>query len=93
MVVVRGLNMFPTMVAAVINSFATLSGEYLIRLDKAPPYDRLPVAVEMAKGVVAAPGLADMLAVEIKAWLWGPRWRLRWCSTAACRAPRARRNA
>ena len=69
MVVVRRLNMFPTMVAAVINGFATLSGEYLIRLEKAPPYDRLPVAAELAKGVVPNPGLADTLAVEIKARL------------------------
>ena len=48
MVVVRGLNMFPTMVAAVVTSFAELSGDYRIMLDTPPPYDHLPVHVELA---------------------------------------------
>lgn len=48
MVVVRGLNMFPTMVAAVITSFAELSGDYRIMLDAPPPYDFLPVHAELA---------------------------------------------
>ena len=47
MIVVRGLNIFPTMIAAVINEFAELSGEYRITLDREPPYDFLPVAVEL----------------------------------------------
>ncbi len=50
MVVIRGLNLFPTMVAAVINKFQELSGEYRIVLDQPPPYDFLPVQVELAKG-------------------------------------------
>ncbi len=50
MVVIRGLNLFPTMVAAVINTFQELSGEYRIVLDQPPPYDFLPVQVELAKG-------------------------------------------
>ncbi len=38
MVVVRGLNMFPTMVAAVVTSFKEMSGDYRIVLI-APAYD------------------------------------------------------
>ena len=53
MVVVRGLNLFPTMVAAVINEFSALSGDYRITLDQPPPYDALPVSVELAKGQTA----------------------------------------
>lgn len=48
MVVVRGLNMFPTMVAAVVTSFDELSGDYRIMLDAPPPYDVLPVHVDLA---------------------------------------------
>ncbi|WP_235857750.1 phenylacetate--CoA ligase family protein [Marimonas lutisalis] len=48
MVVVRGLNMFPTMVAAVVTGFDELSGDYRIMLDTPPPYDVLPVHVELA---------------------------------------------
>ena len=51
MVVVRGLNMFPTMVAAVVTSFEELSGDYRIVLDAPPPYDELPVEVELAEGI------------------------------------------
>lgn len=50
MVVVRGLNMFPTMVAAVVTGFDELSGDYRIVLETPPPYDVLPVHVEMAAG-------------------------------------------
>ena len=49
MVVVRGLNMFPTMVAAVVTSFDELSGDYRIVLDTKPPYDTLPVQAELAR--------------------------------------------
>ncbi len=62
MVVVRGLNVFPSMVAAVINSFAELSGNYRIPLDTRPPYDYLPLAVELVTDSVAHDGLA--LAIE-----------------------------
>lgn len=50
MVVVRGLNMFPTMVAAVITGFPELSGDYRIVLDSPPPYHVLPVQAELAGG-------------------------------------------
>ncbi len=48
MVVVRGLNVFPTMVAAVINGIDGLGGDYRIALPGPPPYDRLPLVVERA---------------------------------------------
>ncbi|SOC22596.1 phenylacetate--CoA ligase family protein [Stappia indica] len=69
MVVVRGLNMFPTMVAAVLNSFAELSGEYRIRLASPPPYDTLPVEAELAQGAPESGELAARVAAEIKARL------------------------
>jgi phenylacetate-CoA ligase len=49
MVVVRGINVFPTQIAAVLNSFAGLSGEYRITLDGRGPYDALPVEAELAE--------------------------------------------
>jgi phenylacetate-CoA ligase len=51
MVVVRGINVFPTQVAAVLNCDDTLSGEYRIVLDGAGPYDALPVEAELAETV------------------------------------------
>ncbi len=48
MVVVRGINAFPTQVAAVINQFPELSGEYRIVLDGPDPYDMLPVEAEVS---------------------------------------------
>ncbi len=69
MVVVRGLNLFPTMVAAVINGFDELSGDYRIVLDQKPPYDTLPVRVECAKGQTAGPGLGETIADAIKSKL------------------------
>lgn len=58
MIVVRGLNIFPAMVAGVLNRFDELSGEYRIVLDSAPPHDVLPVEAELTPGVVADEGLA-----------------------------------
>ena len=48
MVVVRGINVFPTQVAAVITPIKALSGEYRIVLNSKPPYDRLEIEVEQA---------------------------------------------
>ena len=48
MVVVRGLNLFPTMVATLVNNHTMLSGDYRIVLDHAPPYSHLPIQVELA---------------------------------------------
>ena len=66
MVVVRGINAFPTQVAAVINQFAELSGEYCIVLDGPGPYDVLPVEAETAEGVGASDALAAALETRIK---------------------------
>jgi phenylacetate-CoA ligase len=49
MVVVRGINVFPTQVAAIINPMSALSGEYRIVLNSKPPYDRLELEVELAR--------------------------------------------
>ncbi|MFP6731656.1 MAG: phenylacetate--CoA ligase family protein [Alphaproteobacteria bacterium] len=69
MVVVRGLNLFPTMVAAVINEFAELSGDYRIILDEGPPYDVLPLQVELAKGQSVSDGLGPEIEAAIKSKL------------------------
>jgi phenylacetate-CoA ligase len=66
MVVVRGLNMFPTMVAAVVTSFEELSGEYRIVLDAPPPYDVLPVEVELAEGIQGVDALSLRLERRFK---------------------------
>src|SRR5262249_57146728 len=42
MVVVRGINVFPAQVAAVITGIDALSGEYRILLEGAGPSDTLP---------------------------------------------------
>lgn len=67
MVTVRGLNVFPASVAAVVNGFAGLSGEYRIVLETPPPHDVLPVEVELAPGAQADDdGLAAALERKIK---------------------------
>jgi phenylacetate-CoA ligase len=66
MVVVRGLNLFPTMVAAVISGFDALSGNYRIVLDTPPPFDVLPVEVELAAGASGGEGLGQAVEQAIK---------------------------
>lgn len=66
MVVVRGLNLFPTMVAAIVNADPQLSGEYRVILDGPPPYDHLPLHVERAGGSVDDPGIGPALEAAIK---------------------------
>jgi phenylacetate-CoA ligase len=66
MVVVRGLNVFPVMVAALVNAETALSGEYRIVLNGSGPYDALPLEVELAEGVANDPLIADRLARAIK---------------------------
>lgn len=65
MVVVRGINVFPTMVAAAVGKFAELSGEYRITLAGPGPYHTLPLEVELARDATDS-DLADRLAGEIK---------------------------
>ncbi len=66
MVVVRGLNMFPTMIASVLTQFAELSGDYRIVLETKPPYDVLPVHVELATGQPGAGDLGERIAARLK---------------------------
>lgn len=66
MVVVRGLNVFPTAIAAVVNRFDALSGNYRIVLDTPPPHDALPLSVELAPNAHPETGLAAELEAEIK---------------------------
>jgi phenylacetate-CoA ligase len=66
MVVVRGVNVFPSMVAAVVNGFAELSGNYRIVLENKPPYDLLPISVELTAAVNNQQGLADRIEKAIK---------------------------
>ena len=66
MVVVRGLNLFPTMVAAVINEMAELSGDYRVVLDQPPPFNQLPVQVELAQGYVISDELSAKVAARLK---------------------------
>jgi phenylacetate-CoA ligase len=63
---VRGINVFPTQIAAVLNSFAELSGEYRIMLDGRGPYDVLPVEVELAEDHTKSEGLAEAIERRIK---------------------------
>jgi phenylacetate-CoA ligase len=70
MVVVRGLNMFPAMVQGIVNQFPALSGEYRIMLDAPPPYDALPLQVELASAD-AQSGLAAAVEAAIKKQLGG----------------------
>ncbi len=65
MVVVRGINVFPTSVAAVINRLDSLSGEYRIVLEGRGPYHTLPLEVE-SRGLNASPELARDVAAAIK---------------------------
>ena len=66
MVVIRGLNMFPSMVAKVLTGFEELSGDYRIVLETKPPYDFLSVHVELAKGHADIGDLADRVAHALK---------------------------
>ncbi|MBM3540776.1 MAG: phenylacetate--CoA ligase [Alphaproteobacteria bacterium] len=66
MVVVRGLNVFPTAVVAVAHLFKELSGEFRIVLPGPGPYDALPLEVELAEGRTASPALADAVAQAVK---------------------------
>ena len=66
MVVVRGINAFPTMIAEAINQFAECSGEYRIVLNHAPPYDFLPIDVELAKPNEDHAGFEKVLEDNIK---------------------------
>ncbi|MCZ7573332.1 MAG: AMP-binding protein [Ardenticatenaceae bacterium] len=66
---VRGVNVFPTAIAAVLAELApAVSGEFQIVLDHAPPYDFLPLRVESAAEVPAGalPALAEQIASTLR---------------------------
>lgn len=69
MVVIRGVNAFPSAVAAAVNAEPALNGEYRIRLTHRPPYDRLPLEVELANGEQASTELARAIANRLGATL------------------------
>ena len=58
--------MFPTMVATVIGGFAELTGDYRIVLDGPPPYDALPVQVELAKNITGSTVLSERVEEKFK---------------------------
>jgi phenylacetate-CoA ligase len=66
MVIVRGVNVFPGAVAAVLNRFPALSGEFRIHLETPPPFDRLPVQAEMVSGRSPDPDLAQNIAAALR---------------------------
>jgi len=66
MIVVRGINVFPVMVASVLNAHDALSGNYRIRLTRPPPYDVLPVEAELAATAEEPTGLAAGVEADIK---------------------------
>ncbi|MFT5658450.1 MAG: phenylacetate-CoA ligase [Gammaproteobacteria bacterium] len=66
MMVVRGINVFPTMVAETINQFEQLSTEYRIVLDNKPPYDFLPIEVELQAGFDDSKDLRLAIENQIK---------------------------
>ncbi len=53
-------------VAAVLNRFTELSGEYRIVLAGPGPYDRRPLAAELAPGVAPSDALAAAVVGAIK---------------------------
>jgi phenylacetate-CoA ligase len=75
MIVVRGLNLFPAMIAGVLHRFAELSGLWRVVLDKPPPYDYLPIEAELAQSVGKPEDLAATIETEIKVQL-GARARV-----------------
>ena len=66
MIVVRGINVFPTMLTGIVNAEDRLSGEYQIELSQPPPYDHLAIKVELAQGLENQPALATRLERLIK---------------------------
>lgn len=75
MVVVRGINLFPAMISGVLHRYEILSGLWRTVLETPPPYDALPLEVELGHPVDAPAELAERLENEIKARL-GARARV-----------------
>lgn len=58
MIIVRGVNIFPGSLIEIINRFPELSGQFQILLSGPPPYDRLPVHVELENSAQSEERLA-----------------------------------
>jgi phenylacetate-CoA ligase len=68
MLIVRGVNVFPSAVREVVSSFGQASGHVLVRpktagVKQEPP---LPVSVELARGVAPDPALADTIRDRLR---------------------------
>ena len=71
MLIVRGVNVFPSALREVVGSFATVSGHIVVRpqspgVKQDPP---LPVDVELAHGAAGDPLLAEAIGEKIRAVL------------------------
>lgn len=75
MVVVRGINLFPAMISGVLHRYPILSGLWRTVLDAPPPYDHLPIEVELGHPVDSQAELAERIESEIKTRL-GARARV-----------------
>jgi phenylacetate-CoA ligase len=73
MMIVRGVNVFPTQIEELILKRAELAPHYLCILTRDGPLDALTVAVEARQGLAheddAALAAADALAHEIKVYI------------------------
>lgn len=66
MLIVRGVNVFPSAVAIVLNGFSELSGEFRIVLSEPGPLDRLPVEAEVATGQQMSERLAGVVEAALR---------------------------
>ncbi len=72
MLIVRGVNLFPSALREVVNRFAPYVGEVVMIRPKKPGVMQkppLPVTVELAAGAVPPPGLADRIRAAIRSEL------------------------
>lgn len=75
MVVVRGINLFPAMISGVLHRIEILSGQWRAVLTTPPPYDLLPLEIELAHPVDNPEALAERIESEIRRQL-GARARV-----------------
>ncbi|MGE5689917.1 MAG: phenylacetate--CoA ligase family protein [Pseudomonadota bacterium] len=98
MLIVRGVNVFPTAIREVAREFApVVSGHILVRASAPGPKQEppLPVQVELARGASADAGLADAIRARLREALvvttsvelvpWGTLDRSEWKSTLVVR--------
>ncbi len=68
MLIVRGVNIFPSAIREIVSGFPEANGQIVVRpasegVKQEPP---LPVSVELAKGAVPEPALADAIADRVR---------------------------